>query len=71
MAHTASHSGCKHITRGGKQMARLSTNNAKIIVDDYETKVQLKELSDNTGKSMKAIIKQLVNEEYNKSGLTK
>jgi predicted DNA-binding protein len=52
-------------------MARLSTNNAKIIVDDYETKVQLKELSDNTGKSMKAIVKQLVNEEYNKSGLNK
>jgi hypothetical protein len=32
-------------------MARLSTNNAKIIVDDYETKVQLKELADNTGKA--------------------
>jgi hypothetical protein len=55
-----------------KQMkARLSTNNAKIIVDDYETKVQLKELADNTGKSMKAIVKRLVNEEYNKSGLNK
>jgi predicted DNA-binding protein len=45
-------------------MARLSTNNAKIIVDDYETKVKLKELSDRTGESMKAIIKSLVEKEY-------
>jgi hypothetical protein len=41
-------------------MSRMSTNNSKIIVDDYETKVKLKELADHTGKSMKAIIQRLV-----------
>jgi predicted DNA-binding protein len=46
-------------------MSRMSTNNAKIIVDDQETKVKLKALSDHTGKSMKAIIKHLVELEYN------
>jgi predicted DNA-binding protein len=46
-------------------MSRMSTNNAKIIVDDQETKVKLKALSDHTGKSMKAIIQRLVELEYN------
>jgi hypothetical protein len=44
---------------------RKPVSNAKIIVDDLETKLKIMEISANTGESMKAIIQRLVDKEYN------
>jgi hypothetical protein len=45
---------------------RKPTANAKIIVDDLESKLKIMELSEKSGLSMKAIVIRLINQEYEK-----
>jgi hypothetical protein len=48
-----------------KHIPRKAVSNSKIIVDDLETKQMIMEISEKSGESMKAIIKRLVETEYN------
>ena len=49
-----------------KHIPRKPVSNAKIIVDDLETKIKIMELSEKSGLSMKAIVIRLIDAEYEK-----